>query len=112
MYKTLSYLSMKNFKWVIQSNQIKDCPVTIQDIDFAAKIRGKNTVVMKGKTTRSKTDPKTRDYVKVPKELLKLHKLVFLTTDIFFVNTIPFFLTLIQKINVTAVNDLADRPRL
>jgi hypothetical protein len=50
-----------------------------------------------------------RDYVKVPKELLKLHKEVFLTTDIFFVNKIPFFLTLSRNICFTAVNHLADR---
>jgi hypothetical protein len=47
--------------------------------------------------------------VKVPKELLKLHKDVFLTTDIFFVKNIPFFLTLSRKICFTAVNHLADR---
>jgi hypothetical protein len=34
---------------------------------------------------------------------------VFLTTDIFFVNEIPFFLTLSRKIWFTAVNHLADR---
>jgi hypothetical protein len=50
-----------------------------------------------------------RDYVKVPKELLKLHKEVFLTSDIFFVNNIPFLLTLSRKICFTAVNHLADR---
>jgi hypothetical protein len=38
LYKTLRYPSMKDFKWVIRSNQIKDCPVTIQDIDVATKI--------------------------------------------------------------------------
>jgi hypothetical protein len=30
LYKTFSYPSMKYFKWVIQRNQIKDCPVTVQ----------------------------------------------------------------------------------
>jgi hypothetical protein len=50
-----------------------------------------------------------RDYVKVPMELMKLHKEMFLTTDIFFVNKIPFFLTLSRKICFTAVNHLADR---
>jgi hypothetical protein len=29
LYKTLSYPSMKDFKWAILSNQIKDCPVKI-----------------------------------------------------------------------------------
>jgi hypothetical protein len=54
------------------------------------KIWGKNIAALKGKTTRSKTHPVARDYVKVPKELLKLHKDVFMTTDIFFVNKILF----------------------
>jgi hypothetical protein len=109
LYKTLSYLSMKDFKWLIRRNKIKDCPVTIQDIDVATKIWGKNIAALKGKTTRSKTHPVAREYVKVPKELLKLYKEVFLTADIFFVNKIPFFLTLSRKICFTAVNHLADR---
>jgi hypothetical protein len=109
LYKTLSYPSMKDFKWVIRSNQIKDCPVTIQDIDVATKIWGKNIATLKGKKTRSKTHPVARDYVKVTKELLKLHKEIFLTADIFFVNKIPFLLKLSRKICFTAVNHLADR---
>jgi hypothetical protein len=51
LYKTLSYPSMKDFKWVIQRNQIKDCPVTVQDIDVALEIWGKNIAALKGKTT-------------------------------------------------------------
>jgi hypothetical protein len=82
LYKTLSYPSMKDFKWVIRY------------IDVAMKIWGKNIAELKGKTTQIKTHPVTRDYVKVPKELLKLHKGVFLKTEIFFVKNIPFFLTL------------------
>ena len=109
LYATLSYPSWKDFKWVIQSNQIKDCLVTVQDADVALKIWGKNIAALKGKTTRSKPNPVARDFVKVPVELLKLHKEVFLTVDIFFVNKIPFFLTLSRKICFTAVNHLADR---
>jgi hypothetical protein len=41
--------------------------------------------------------------------LLNLHQEVFLTADIFFVNKIPFFLTLSRKICFTAVNHLANR---
>jgi hypothetical protein len=109
LYKTLSDPSMKDFKWVIQSNQIKDCPVTVQYIDVARKICGKNISALKGKNTRSKSIPVARDYVKVPMELMKLHKEVFLTTYIFFVNKILFFLTLSRKICFTPVNHLADR---
>jgi hypothetical protein len=70
---------------------------------------GKNIAALKGKTTRINTHPVAREYVKVPKELLKLHKEVFLTTDIFFMNKIPFFLTLSREIFFTAFNHLADR---
>jgi hypothetical protein len=62
LYKTLSYPSMKDFKWVIQSNQIKYCPVTFQDIDVARKIWGKNIAALKGKTTRSKSIPVARKW--------------------------------------------------
>jgi hypothetical protein len=109
LYATLSYPSWKDFKWVIRSNQIKDCPVTVQDVDVAHTIWGKNVAALKGKTTRSKPDPVARDFVKVPVELMNLHREVFLTIDIFFVNKIPFFLTLSHKICFTAVNHLADR---
>jgi hypothetical protein len=71
---------MKDFKWVIQSKQIKDFPVTVQDIDVARTIWGKNIAALKGKTTRSKLIPVARDYFKVPMDLMKLHKEVLLTT--------------------------------
>jgi hypothetical protein len=109
LYKTLSYPSIKDFKWVVRSNKIKEFPVTIQEIDVAMKIRGKNISAMKGKNTLIKTHPVARDYVKVPKELLKLHKEVFMTTHIFFMNTNLFLVTLSCKICFTAVNHLADR---
>jgi len=109
LYITLCYPSMKDFKWVIRSNQIKDCPVTVQDVEVASKIWGKSIAALKGKTTRSKPAPVAKDYVKVPTELLRLHKEVFLTIDIIFVNKIPFFLTLSRKICFTTVNHLANR---
>jgi hypothetical protein len=100
---------MKDFKWVIRSNQIKDFPVNVQYIDVSLKIWGKNITALKGKTTRRKTNLVARDYVKVPKELLKIHKDVLMTTDIFFMNKIPFLLTLSCKIMFTAVDHLRDR---
>jgi hypothetical protein len=81
----------------------------IQDVDNALKIWGKNIAALKGKTTRSKMNPMARDYLKIPTELLKIHKEVFLTTNIFFVDKILFFLTLSCKICFTAVNHLVDR---
>jgi hypothetical protein len=109
LYATLGYPSIKDFKWVIQSNQIKDCPVTVQDVITAHKIWGKNIAALKGKTTRQKSLHVARDFVKAPSHLLKLHRDVTLSADIFFVNKIPFFLTLSRKICFTSVNHLANR---
>jgi hypothetical protein len=83
--------------------------MTVGDINVALNIWGKNIAAFKGKTTLKKTNPMARDYVKVYNELLKLHKEVFMTTDIFFVNNIPFFFTLSRNICLTAVNHLTDR---
>jgi hypothetical protein len=109
LYAKLGYPSQRDFKWVIQSNQINNCPVTVQDVEAAHNIWGKNIAALKGKTTRSKTIHVARDFVKVPKGILKLHKDVFLTCNIFFVNQIPVFITLSRKICFTAVNHLTDR---
>jgi hypothetical protein len=62
LYSKLNYPSWKDFKWIIQSNQIKDCPVTVNNIDTALKIWGKNVAALKGKTTRTKPDPVARDF--------------------------------------------------
>jgi hypothetical protein len=108
LYLMLNYPSTKDYKWVIQSNQIECCPVMVQDVEIAHNIWGKNVSAFKGKTTRLKPIHVARDFVKVPKELLKLHQEVFLTCNIFFVNKIPFFITLSQKICFTAVNHLVN----
>jgi hypothetical protein len=49
------------------------------------------------------------DFVKAPVELLKLHKEVYITANLFFVNKILFFLMLSCKVCFKAINHLADR---
>ena len=91
---------------VIHSNQIKNCPVTVQDSEVTQKVWGSNIVSLKGKTTQRKPNLVARYQLKIPVGLINLHKEVFLTCDIFFVNKIPFFLMLSQKIYFMAVNHL------
>ena len=94
---------------MIRSNHINDCPVTVEEVNFAINIWGKNIADRKGNTTQSKPNTVKRDSVKILMDLLKLHKEVLLTLDIVFVNNISFILTLSRKICFTAVNHLADR---
>ena len=82
--------------------------MTEEDVGVTLKIWGKNIASLKVNTDRSKPNIVARDSVKITMDLLKLHKEVFLTLDIFFVNKIPFLLTLSRKICFTAVNHLAN----
>ena len=85
LYAKLGYPSQQDFRWMIQSNQIKDCPVTVQDVDSVPIRLGER----EGKTTRKKPIHVAADCVKVPRELLKLHKDVTMTANnIFFVSKI------------------------
>ena len=38
LYTTLSYPPIKDYKWVIHSNQINNFPVTVEDVATASKI--------------------------------------------------------------------------
>ena len=70
----LGFPSTKDFKWVVLSNQIWNCPVTVADMEVASKIWGKDITMLKGKTVKRKPLPMTKDLVKVPKEFIKLHR--------------------------------------
>ena len=83
--------------------------MTIDDINRAEKIWGKDVSALKGKTVKKKPTPVTRDIVKVPKEFMKLHNEVMISIDIFFVNKIAFFLSLSRVIYYTGTSHLADR---
>jgi hypothetical protein len=45
----------------------------------------------------------------IPKEIMENIKHVYLTIDLFFVNKLPFFITLSQKIDFTTANHLGSR---
>ena len=109
LYKTLVYLSTKDFRWAIQSHQIKNFPVTVQNFDDAINIWGKDLDALKVNTTWIKPNIVARDQMKVPIKILKLQREVFFTADIYFVNKIPFFLTVSWKLCFTAVNHLANQ---
>ena len=69
-----------------------------KDSDIAYNIWGKNVKALVGKVTKHPTKHVDDHKVKIPRELEKLNKLVLIVMDIFFVNGILFFLSLIRKI--------------
>ena len=45
LYAGLAYPSLTDYKWILKSNQIQECPVSYEDADVAEKIWGPNKTV-------------------------------------------------------------------
>jgi hypothetical protein len=83
--------------------------VTVEDAMAAYKIWGPSVAALKGKTVRIKPEPVMTNTVHIPKEIREIHKEVTLSMDIFFVNQIPFFVTLSRSLYFTTVTHLPNR---
>jgi hypothetical protein len=111
-YRTLGYPSMKDFRWVVQSNLIKDCSITVSE--SALEIWGPNIA---GSSQRQNFTQQTSDYCTGLHESPKRYPMgtpgcmsgACLAADIFFMNKIPFFLTISRNICFTTVTHLKDR---
>ena len=73
-YQKLGYLSIQDFKDLIKSDMIKNCPVSIKNIEIAELIFGPDIYSLKGKSTRplrGRTEMTfcITDYIKFPQEV-------------------------------------------
>jgi hypothetical protein len=105
---SLAYPSDTDYKWILKSNQIKDCPVSVKNAKVASKIWGPNIVALKGKTIRSTPPHVVTDIIKIPVEIRDLHKFITIFIDIFFVNKMIFFIMLSRKICFTTMMHLSN----
>jgi hypothetical protein len=69
----------------------------------------KSVPSLKGKTTRKTPEHVPSDVIAVPTDIRELHRNVTMSIDVFFVNKIPFFITLSRNICFTTVTHLANR---
>ena len=65
---------------------------------MAQNILGKSIPDLRVNTTKKKIIPVEGELVQVPEELMNIHKDIYFTLDLFFVNGISLFLTLSRKI--------------
>jgi hypothetical protein len=108
----LAFPSDIDMKWALQSNMIKDCPLSVKDLRTATKVYGKSIAMLKGKTVRSAPPVVRQNVIEIPKEIWVLHKMVTLCIDIFFVNKIPFFITYSLVICFLSVTHLSGQKAL
>ncbi len=66
----LAFPSNLDMNWAIQSNLIKDCPVTIKDMGMVIKVWGPNIAMPKGKTVRATPPVVRQDVIEIPKQIM------------------------------------------
>jgi len=86
LYHAIGSPSIEAFKGILRGNMIKNCPVTIADVDIAERIYGPSISTLKGKTTQQTPKPVIVDEVEIPPELLINHRKIELYMDTMFVN--------------------------
>jgi hypothetical protein len=62
-------------------NVIKNCPMTVEDINIAENIFGPDMSSLKGKSTRCKPKPVRIDLIEILKELITKHHDIKLCMD-------------------------------
>jgi hypothetical protein len=75
------------------SNQIRNLPVTLENVNMGEKNFGPDIGSLKGKTTRQKPVPVVSDYIEVPKELITNHNNAVLCIDGIKINGLHFLTT-------------------
>ena len=103
--------STADLKVIVKTNQIANCPVTVDDIDRAEKIYGPSVAILKGKSVRKTPKQVVSDIVAVPEQILSANKNVTLNGDVFFVNKVPFFATVSDNIRLTTALYCASRTK-
>ncbi len=95
--------SEKDYKGMVSSNIIKNCPITVSGVTNAQNIFGPDLASVQGKSMQRTPAPVVVDYVAVPWLLVKANLIVTLAADVFFVDGTAFLLRVSTRIKfVTA----------
>ena len=109
VYEILMFPSIRDFKHLMMTNGIKNCPITIEDINISEKIYGPNVYSIKGKSTRSNPTPKIDDRVEITPELKVAHQMVVYCADIMYVQGVMFLITISKNIHLITVTHVRTR---
>ena len=90
LQEIIMFASLQDFKTAIQMNAIKNCPVTIEDVNICHKIYGKHIPTLKGKIVRLMPQATFNNYIKIPKELKLHNQKIELCADLMYIQGIIF----------------------
>ena len=87
----------------------RNCPITKEDIQAADDIFGPNLGSLKGKTVHCPNPHVKMQTVRVPPDIMQIHRSITLAIDIMFINKIPFLVTTSQHLKFGTVEALNNR---
>ena len=99
----LGFLLERDFENMLRSNMIVNCPVTFSDVKNAKLIFDPDITSIKRKSVRRKTASVVTDYVEIPREILESRKELEVSTDIMFINKLPFLVSISQRLKFTTI---------
>ena len=111
LYHTIGCPSEKDFRHIIQTKQISNCPVVLEDVKIFETIYGPDVYALKGKTTQTKSEVVVSDNIEVPQELVEAHKGIKLCADIFFINKVGMLVTISKSIKYGTAYYVKDKTK-
>ena len=112
LYEHLGMPGYKKFFHALEYNQIKNCPITVDDAKRCLHIYGPVIAHLQGKTTRRKANaiPIT-NLIDIPREVVKAQQFVNLSADYFFIQGIPVLHTISRNFNFRTVEFLINKQK-
>ena len=98
LQRTIGRPNTSQFIKIVSSNQIPNCPITVQDIKNAEFIWGPELGCLKGKTVRNVSPQVKVENISIPATIMQQYREIILSVDIMKVNNIPFLMTISRHI--------------
>ena len=82
-----------DLKNMVRDKLLANCPVKLEHITNANNLFVLNVAVLRVKSMRTNPTQVEIEYIPIPRYFYILHKFVTLTSDVMFVNGLPFLMT-------------------
>jgi len=110
VYELVGRPSHATFTKMIRENQLKHCPITVEDANRALHIYGPDVAALRGKTTRTTPTHVPPDQIRpLPLDIIQAHGNITICSDIFFVDGHAFFSTISHNINFITLEYIPSR---
>ena len=107
LYELVGRPSHKDFLTMIRENQLKHCPISVEDANRSVQIYGPDVHAIRGKTTRPTPTHVLADQLRpLPIDILNAHQNVTLCTDVFVVDGLNFLVTVSRNLHYLTVEHI------